>query len=320
LLAVLAFATPAIAEEDAAAHYKKGRSLYNVSEYKAALDEFKQAYVLHEDPAFLYNIAQCHRQLGNHREAITFYKRFLKESPQAPNRRDIERMIGDLEVKAAKAEEPAKAPPRPAEPPAPREETPPPAPPPAPVKEEEPPPAAPRTKAGLHLELGLGIGFLRDSFDWLALTRGTATGASGAFQLGATYGVLPNLALGLVFASESSVSPRVEVSGVRTDNVSVGTLTFLGLLADWRPTPGPTGWHAQLGLGGARMKIEDKQSIIGARTPVGGGGMLAAGHDWSMNQDWKLGFLVRAMYMALSADDTDHRVFTASAMLVVGFR
>src|SRR3954451_20971836 len=96
------------ADGDAAAHYKKGRSLYNISEYRAALDEFKQAYVLHEDPAFLYNIAQCHRQLGNHREAITFYKRFLAESPHAPNRREIERLIGELEEKAAAAPQGAK--------------------------------------------------------------------------------------------------------------------------------------------------------------------------------------------------------------------
>jgi hypothetical protein len=319
LVAAVTWAAPAFAQKDeeAAAHYKKGRSLYNVSEYRAALDEFKQAYVLHEDPAFLYNIAQCHRQLGNHREAITFYKRFLNESPRAPNRREIERLIGDLEEKAkAPAPEPKPAAPAPAEQPAPREE-PPPAPPPAP----SPAPAveAAPARAGLHLELGAGIGVLHDSFEWLALTRGTATGVSGAFHLGATYGVIPHLALGLVLAGDSVQSPRVEVSGVRTDNVSVGTLGFLGVLADWRPTVGPTGWHLELGLGGARMKIEDKQSVLAARTPVGGGGLLAVGHDWSMNQDWHLGFLVRVMAVALSADNTDHGVLTASAMVVVGY-
>jgi tetratricopeptide (TPR) repeat protein len=93
---------PAAAGDEAAqAHYKKGRSLYNVSEYRAALDEFKQAYVEHEDPAFLYNIAQCHRQLGNYPEAITFYKRFLNESPKAPNRKEIQRLIAELEGKSA---------------------------------------------------------------------------------------------------------------------------------------------------------------------------------------------------------------------------
>ena len=105
-----ASATPArAADEVAAAHYKKGRSLYNVSEYRGALEEFKAAYVVHEDPALLYNIAQCHRMLGNHREAITFYKRFLGESPGAKNRKEIERLIGELEAKAAEAPPPAPA-------------------------------------------------------------------------------------------------------------------------------------------------------------------------------------------------------------------
>jgi hypothetical protein len=323
-VAALAWAAPVFAQKDeeAAAHYKKGRSLYNVSEYRPALEEFKQAYVLHEDPAFLYNIAQCHRQLGNHREAITFYKRFLNESPRAPNRREIERLIGELEEKAAKNAKSETSPAKPAEapvpvasePPAPRQE-------PAPAPPAPPPPPAEQApaRAGLHLELGAGLGVLHDSFEWLALTRGTATGLSGSFHLGATYGVIPRLALGLVFAAESVQSPRVEVSGVRTDNVSVGTLAFLGVLADWRPTAGPTGWHLQLGLGGARLKIEDKQSVLAARTPVGGGGLLAVGHDWSMNEDWHLGFLVRVMGVALSADNTDHRVVTASAMLVAGW-
>src|SRR5450432_4044041 len=139
LLLACAWARPAAAaDEEASAHYKRGRSLYNVSEYRAALDEFKQAYVAHEDPAFLYNIAQCHRQLGNHREAITFYKRFLNESPKAPNRKEIEHLIGELEVKAAGAAPPvsdAAATPRPA----PVEAAPPPAPaPPAAIPEVAP--------------------------------------------------------------------------------------------------------------------------------------------------------------------------------------
>jgi hypothetical protein len=321
--ALLAWATPAAAEEDAAVHYKKGRSLYNVSEYRAALDEFKQAYVLHEDPAFLYNIAQCHRQLGNHREAITFYKRFLNESPRAPNRREIERLIGELEEKAAAAPKAPVPPVPPSEPAAPHEEPPQAAPPasaaPAPVA---PPPEAagePRGAAGLHLELGGGVGFLHDSFDWLNLTRGTANGVSGAFQLAATYGVLPHLALGLLFGGESVQSPRVEVSGVRSNNVSVGTLGFLGVMADWRPRPGPTGWHVELALGGARMKIDDKSGIIPARAPVGGGGAIAAGHDWSIAANWQLGFLVRVMGAALTDEGTDHKIVTASAQLVVGY-
>jgi tetratricopeptide (TPR) repeat protein len=32
-------------------------------------------------PAFLFNIGQCHRKLGQHEQAIFFYSRYLKANP-----------------------------------------------------------------------------------------------------------------------------------------------------------------------------------------------------------------------------------------------
>ncbi len=46
--------------------FKKGTSHFNLGEYRQALADFKAAYRLHEDPNFLFNIAQCHRLLGEH--------------------------------------------------------------------------------------------------------------------------------------------------------------------------------------------------------------------------------------------------------------
>ena len=36
-----------------------------------------------EDPVFLYNIAQCHRLLGENAEAVRFYRRYLEAAPAA---------------------------------------------------------------------------------------------------------------------------------------------------------------------------------------------------------------------------------------------
>ena len=36
------------------------------------------------DPAFLYNIGQCHRQLGDLEQAATLYRRFLTAAPNTP--------------------------------------------------------------------------------------------------------------------------------------------------------------------------------------------------------------------------------------------
>jgi hypothetical protein len=319
LLVACAWARPAeAADEEASAHYKRGRSLYNVSEYRAALDEFKQAYVAHEDPAFLYNIAQCHRQLGNHREAVTFYKRFLNESPKAPNRKEIERLISDLEVKAASAAPPAAdaaAPP----PPAAAEAAPPPSQAaPLPVLPVVAPAPAPAGHAGVHFEVAVGGGGFHDSFTWLGVSRGTATGASGAFQVGLTYGLLPRLALGALLASETVQSPKVETGGVTNTNVSVGTLGFLGALVDLRPHPGPAGWHFEGALGGARMSIKDKSGVVSPSSPGGGALLLGAGYDWSLGPNWQLGFLVRFFGGSLSDQGVTHDVTAGSGMICLG--
>jgi tetratricopeptide (TPR) repeat protein len=79
------------------AHFQQGRRLYQVSDYRAALDEFKRGFLLKDDPVFLFNIAQCHRQLGDRKEALTFYKRYLAGSPDAENRSQVEKLIADLE-------------------------------------------------------------------------------------------------------------------------------------------------------------------------------------------------------------------------------
>jgi tetratricopeptide (TPR) repeat protein len=102
-LIVAALAAPARAasgetQAQAMEHFRQGRKLYQVSDYRAALEEFKRAFLLEEDPVFLFNIGQCHRQLGNGDEAITFYKRFLAASPQAANRAQVERLIRELQA------------------------------------------------------------------------------------------------------------------------------------------------------------------------------------------------------------------------------
>lgn len=99
--ALLAGAPSAQAQDDVAAakgHFQKGTRLYEVGDYREALDEFKAAHLAKPDPAFLYNIAQCHRQLGDAGQAVTLYKRFLVASPNAANRTEVERRIAELEA------------------------------------------------------------------------------------------------------------------------------------------------------------------------------------------------------------------------------
>lgn len=88
--------------EQAKAHFVEGTKHYNVGEFADALEEFKQAYFLLPDAAFLYNLGQCARQLGDYESAEKSYRAFLRESPQLPpERRDeVERMISVMQAAA----------------------------------------------------------------------------------------------------------------------------------------------------------------------------------------------------------------------------
>ena len=93
-------------------HYETGRRLYEVGEYRKALAEFRAAHVVRPDPVFLYNSAQCQRQLGERDEALTLYRRYLALDPQSPVRDQVLKRIRELEAAAPEAP-PAQAPPVP---------------------------------------------------------------------------------------------------------------------------------------------------------------------------------------------------------------
>jgi len=96
--------------ETAREHSGQGDAYYKLEKYGNAIGEYEQAYLAKPDPSFLYNIAQCHRLMGHSAEAIKFYRRFLKDAPNAPNRAVAEKHIKDLEETPAHPESPAETP------------------------------------------------------------------------------------------------------------------------------------------------------------------------------------------------------------------
>jgi len=93
LLASTRLAAPRGARE----FYQSATSHYNLSEWQAALDDFREAYRLKADPALLFNIAQCHRQLGNYREAANFYRAYRREGGKG----DVDRLTAEMDKAAA---------------------------------------------------------------------------------------------------------------------------------------------------------------------------------------------------------------------------
>jgi tetratricopeptide (TPR) repeat protein len=101
LWAAPSFADPARAR----AHFDLAKRYFEVNEYRKAIAEFKLAHIEEPDPAFLYNIAECHRHLGEAPDALVFYRRFLLLSPaSAPARASVEKRIVELQARIRDAQ------------------------------------------------------------------------------------------------------------------------------------------------------------------------------------------------------------------------
>jgi tetratricopeptide (TPR) repeat protein len=111
---VLTDARPATGEDKAKARqaYRRGAQHYDLGEYREALANFKEAYREYEEPTFLFNIAQCHRQLNEHELAIRFYRTYLNRLPGAPNREEVRTTIAKLELTMAEEKAAKSAPPQ----------------------------------------------------------------------------------------------------------------------------------------------------------------------------------------------------------------
>jgi tetratricopeptide (TPR) repeat protein len=97
LLLVAAAGRASAGEAAGHAEFEQGSKAYAEADYRTALIAFKRAYDLSERPELLYNIGQCHRHLGEKREAVEVWKHFLELLPQTPDRPEIERIIATLE-------------------------------------------------------------------------------------------------------------------------------------------------------------------------------------------------------------------------------
>jgi tetratricopeptide (TPR) repeat protein len=76
---------------------EKATRLYEVGRYEEAIAEYQKVYLIVDDPVLLYNIAQSYRLWGKPEDALRFYRNYLRRSPSAPNRPDVEKKIADLE-------------------------------------------------------------------------------------------------------------------------------------------------------------------------------------------------------------------------------
>jgi len=143
----------------AKALYNEGLAAYNLDDYATAIEKFKACYRESGDPALLYNIAQSYRKARDPAQALSYYRKYLRNAPPlATNRPEAEARARQMEAQLSQskpADSPSASPPvtppadeRAAEPAVePRAGVPdaPTARPPAPDSPRQEPPATPRT-------------------------------------------------------------------------------------------------------------------------------------------------------------------------------
>ena len=83
--------------QSARQHYDKGSTFYDLGQFHDAAKEYEEAYKLKSDPALLFNIGQAYRFAAENAEALRAYKAYLRRSPEASNRREVEAHIVKLQ-------------------------------------------------------------------------------------------------------------------------------------------------------------------------------------------------------------------------------
>ena len=83
-------------------YFTRGEKLFALGKFEQAIEQYQKAYEAKPFPAFLFNIGQCYRNLGDYDAAIFSFKKYLKLAPDADNRAEVEEYIADLESEQQK--------------------------------------------------------------------------------------------------------------------------------------------------------------------------------------------------------------------------
>jgi tetratricopeptide (TPR) repeat protein len=98
IAAVLAFATPLAAQDDARARtlFLEGRDAYERADYRVAIARFERSFALSGRPTLMRNVARAWRRLGDTERARAALERYIALAPAGPERRSAEQELAEL--------------------------------------------------------------------------------------------------------------------------------------------------------------------------------------------------------------------------------
>lgn len=97
LTLVAAVSPAAAADRPGRALFEQAETKFNLGRFDEALADYQAAYEVEPLPAFLFNIAQCYRNMGNYERAQFFFHRYVALDPRSPNRPAAERLILEMD-------------------------------------------------------------------------------------------------------------------------------------------------------------------------------------------------------------------------------
>jgi hypothetical protein len=90
------------AREAARAEFTAGQAADQRREWQTAIEHYLRAYDLAPHPFALHNIGADYEQLGQLREAVRFYERYLRDAPDPADRARVERLVAALRTRPSK--------------------------------------------------------------------------------------------------------------------------------------------------------------------------------------------------------------------------
>jgi tetratricopeptide (TPR) repeat protein len=73
--------------------FEEAKKHFLLREYKETIPLLKEAYRLYPAPLFLYNLAQCHLELKEYEEAISYFENFIDSDPKSKERPQAEKFL-----------------------------------------------------------------------------------------------------------------------------------------------------------------------------------------------------------------------------------
>ncbi len=118
IVLVLATSAPAFGDKrcesaDARKWVFDGKTDYDLGRFHEAIERWEKAYAVCPSPGLLFNLAQAHRMVGDNEQAITLYRSWLREEPDADaqTRKEVEARISELAALIAAQRTTAEKPP-----------------------------------------------------------------------------------------------------------------------------------------------------------------------------------------------------------------